>query len=124
MNSQGSHRDPIGFRHALRGMALAWRRDRNLRIETLIGFLALALAWALDVSLVPVLVCVVLVLSLELVNSALERIVDLASPNEHPLARDAKDLAAGAVLMASMGSLVVGLIYLGPPLWGLLQKGL
>ena len=56
-------------------------------------------------------------LALELVNTALEAVVDLASPGLHPLAKVAKDAAAGAVLIASAGALVVGLVLLLPPLW-------
>jgi diacylglycerol kinase (ATP) len=59
-----------------------------------------------------------LVLSLEMMNCALEAAVDLASPELHPLAKYAKDAAAGAVLVAALTSVVVGVWLLGPPLWG------
>ena len=62
----------------------------------------------LGADLVPVLLCCALVLTLELVNTALEALVDLVSPTYHPLARIAKDAAAGAVLIAGVGSLAVG----------------
>ena len=57
-----------------------------------------------------------LVMAAEAFNSALEALVDLASPRYHPLARIAKDTAAGAVLIAAFAAAVVGLIVLGPRL--------
>ena len=57
--------------------------------------------------------------ALEAMNAALERVVDLASPQWHALARDAKDLAAGAVLLASLAALGVGVSVFAPRLWGL-----
>lgn len=62
------------------------------------------------------LVCA-LVLALELVNSALESTLDLVSPEFHPLVKRAKDAAAGAVLVAALFAVLVGLWVLGPPLW-------
>ena len=53
----------------------------------------------------------------ELMNTAMERTVDLASPNVHPLAKSAKDTAAGAVLVAALFAVAVGALVLGPPLW-------
>jgi len=68
--------------------------------------------------LVPVLIMSALVLSLEVVNSAVEAVVDLASPEFHPLAKVAKDAAAGATLVAAVFSVLVGLVVFGGPLWG------
>ena len=53
----------------------------------------------------------------ELFNTAIERVVDLASPELHPLAKAAKDTASGAVLVAAVFSAIIGFIVLGPPLW-------
>lgn len=101
------------------GVAHTYRVQANFRIEVWLGGLALALALALRISLTPVVLACALVLSLELLNTALEAVVDLVSPDWHPLAKVAKDTAAGAVLLASAGALVVGLSVLGPPLLGL-----
>jgi diacylglycerol kinase len=57
------------------------------------------------------------VLILEGLNTTVEAAVDLASPEIHPLAKIAKDVAAGMVLIAAIASVIVGLIILGPPLW-------
>jgi diacylglycerol kinase len=60
---------------------------------------------------------IALVLILEGLNTAVEAAIDLASPDIHPLAKAGKDLAAGMVLIASIASVAVGLLILGPPLW-------
>jgi diacylglycerol kinase (ATP) len=78
------------------------------------------LALVLCAPLAPILLACALVLSVELLNTALEAAVDLVSPEWHPLARAAKDAAAGAVLAASLGALLTGLAVLGPPLLRLL----
>ena len=69
------------------------------------GLLALGLGLWLGVDLVPILLVAALVLSLELVNTALEALTDLASPVYHPLAKRAKDTAAAAVFLASLFAL-------------------
>ncbi len=105
------------FRYAFMGLAYAWRREPNFRLEALIGLAALLLALWLGVSLAPVLLAIGLVLGLELVNTAIEALVDLASPEFHPLAKTAKDAAAAAVLLASLAALLLGLYLFLPPLW-------
>ncbi len=123
MRPRKGRRDPIGLRFALRGVALAWRDQANLRIESTIGVAAIAAAIWLKVSVVPVLVVCGLVLVTELVNTVLEAIVDLVSPDDHSLAARAKDVSAGAVLVAASTAVAVGLVHLGPPLADRLSKG-
>ena len=105
------------FRYAAAGLAYTWRHEPNFRVETVIGGVALALALWLGVSPVPVLLASGLVLGLELINTAIEALVDLASPSPHPLAKTAKDAAAAAVLIASLAAIAVGLWLFLPPLW-------
>ena len=97
------------FLYASHGIAYAWRTERNFRLEAYISSLVIVLALFLGLNLVPVLLCCALVMSLELLNTALEAIVDLVSPTYHPLAKIAKDVAAGAVLLSSISSLLIGL---------------
>lgn len=104
------------FGYAFRGLAYAWRCEPNFRLELAIGTAACALALWLKVSLVPILLASALVLSLELVNSAIEAAIDLISPAPHPLAKIAKDAAAAAVLIAALLAVAVGLWHMGPPL--------
>lgn len=111
------------FGYALQGLRLAWRSQRNFRLEVYIAILAIGMALWLRVELVPVLLLVALVLGLELANTALEAVVDLASPNFHPLAKAAKDVAAAAVLVVSLLAALIGLIMFVPPLWVRLGLG-
>lgn len=103
------------FRCALQGV-LDTSHERNFRIELCFAVLALVLGLFFGISLVEwciVVVCFGLVLGGECFNSALEAIVDLASPDVHELARIAKDAAAGGVLLFSIASFIVGaLIFL------------
>jgi diacylglycerol kinase (ATP) len=104
------------FVYAWAGITYAWRTQRNFRVEVVIGALAITLGILLGVNLASILVMIALVLTLEMVNTALEALVDLSSPTYHPLAKIAKDVAAGAVLMASCISVLVGIAVLLEPL--------
>ncbi|UQN05900.1 diacylglycerol kinase [Deinococcus sp. QL22] len=124
MRSDGS---ALNLRRWWRSAGFAWagirqvyRSQANFRIEVWAAAVALALALALRVPLAPILLCCALVLSLELINTALEAVVDLVSPQVHPLAKVAKDAAAAAVLVASIGAALVGVVVLGPALGRLL----
>lgn len=109
---------------AFSGLADLWRSQRNVRIHLVLAVAAAALAvW---LGLTPgewavLLLTVALVLVTEGINSALEVLVDLASPGVHPLARRAKDLAAAAVLLAALFSLAIGALLFLPRLWELLR---
>lgn len=104
----------FGFAYA--GLRRAWSTQRNFRIEVAIGALASLLCWWSGAPYTPVLVMAGLVLGLELVNSAVEALVDLVEPSVHPTAAAAKDLAAAAVLVAAGAALLVGVLVIGPPL--------
>lgn len=58
-----------------------------------------------------------LVWTAEFINTALEAVVDLSTPGHHPLAKVGKDVGAAAVLIAATGSVIIGFILMGPPLW-------
>lgn len=104
------------LRHAWRGLCVAFRGEPNLRIELMLGVLAVVVAVFVRVPAWPVVVVSVIVLSAELINSAIERLVDLVTTERLPLARDIKDIAAGAVLLTSVGAVIFALLYLLPPL--------
>jgi diacylglycerol kinase len=108
------------FGFAFAGLGFLLRTQRNARIHVVVGTLACMLAAWLGVSRVEWAVLVftiALVIILEGLNTAVECAIDLASPQVHPLAKAAKDLAAGMVLVAAIASVAVGLLILGPPLW-------
>lgn len=102
---------------AAAGVRHAWRGQRNFRIECWLGLVALACTLWLHAPLAPILLSCALVLGLELLNSALEIALDALHPEQHPAIGAAKDVAAGAVLLASLGALLVGAVVLGPAVW-------
>ena len=107
---------------ALSGLRRAFRSQPNLRIHTVIAAFAVIVALALRISRAEwavVVTLIALVISLELLNTAIEAVVDLASPDCHPLAKLAKDTAAAAILLAALGSAGAGLIIFLPRLWRL-----
>ncbi|GGR44426.1 diacylglycerol kinase [Deinococcus seoulensis] len=103
-------------RFAWAGAAHTYHTQANFRVECWAALVALGLCVWLRAPLAPVALACALVLSLELVNTALEAVVDLVSPEWHPLAKVAKDAAAGAVLLGSAGAVLVGVGTLLPPL--------
>jgi diacylglycerol kinase len=108
------------FRFAFAGIAYLFRTQRNARIHAVVAVLVCVLAAWLRVTRVEwaiLVLSIACVLILEGLNTALEAAVDLASPEIHPLAKIAKDVTAGMVLIAAIASVIVGLVILGPPLW-------
>jgi diacylglycerol kinase len=107
------------FGFALGGISYLIRTQRNARIELAIGALIVALAAWLRVTALEwasLVLAIALVLALEALNTAIELTVTLASPERHPRAKAAKDVAAAMVLIAAIASVIVGLIILGPRL--------
>jgi len=99
------------FDYAFSGILYATRTQRNMRIHLVAASLAIVatLYLRLDRAYVALIVlCIALVIALELVNTAIEAVVDLMTVAHHPLAKIAKDAAAGAVLVVSMASVIVG----------------
>jgi diacylglycerol kinase len=111
------------FAHAGRGIFLLCRTQWTFRIHLAAGLGAISLGCYFRISTVEWLILIgviALVLSIEALNTALERTVDLLEPKRHPVARDAKDMAAAGVLLASLCAFIVGLILFGPRLVRLL----
>ncbi|MFN4065880.1 MAG: diacylglycerol kinase [Thermosynechococcus sp.] len=108
------------FRYAWAGIVYAFQTQRNFRIHTAVGLSAIALSGLLKLPPVEVAVIVLtigLVMGLELLNTALEAVVDLTVGKEyHDLARIAKDCAAGAVLLSAIAAVGVAMALLVPPL--------
>jgi len=110
------------FAHALRGLTVLLRQP-NARIHVGVALVVVALAWALQVSVLEwcaLALAMALVLGAEALNTAIELVVDMVQPEWHALARDAKDVAAAGVLLCSLGAAVVGLCVFAPRLWALL----
>lgn len=112
------------FRHAVAGWWYVIRTERNAWIHTVATVLVLALGFWLKISMrdwAVLLLTIAMVWTAEFLNTALEAVVDLASPSRHPLAKVGKDVGAAAVLITALTSVIVGLLILGPPLWLQLQ---
>lgn len=108
------------FRFAFKGIAVFFKEGSHAKIHAAAAFTAISLGFSLNIKTndwVAILFCIALVISLEAVNSAIESVVDLASPEIHPLAKKSKDIAAGAVLMASIFALIIGLLIFLPYLY-------
>ena len=113
------------FGHAFRGLKVLLQTQHNARIHAVATFLVVAAGALFGISPVEwalVALAVAGVWAAEALNTAIEFLVDLASPELHPLAAKAKDVAAGAVLVAAIGSLVVGVLVFGPHVAKLLQQ--
>lgn len=107
-------------RHAVRGVRYAGSTEKNFQLEIVAAVLVITLMYLLPLTVQErvLLICVISgVLVLELVNTSIERVVDMLKPRVHPYARIAKDVMAAAVLIASIGAIAVGLIILTPYVW-------
>lgn len=107
------------FRYAFAGWWHVLRTQRNAWIHAFASLAVIGLALWLGLGrqdFAVLLLAIGLVWLAEFINTALEAVVDLASPGAHPLARVGKDVGAAAVLIAAITSALVGLLILGPPL--------
>ena len=108
------------FGYAFEGLLYTLFTQRNARIEVACAAAVLGAAAWLHVSRVEwavLLLTIGIVLSAETMNTAIEKIVDLLSPQIQENAKHAKDVAAGAVLIVSIAAAVIGMVILGPPMW-------
>lgn len=103
--------------HAWQGLQLVAREEPNFRLELFGTCLVGLVAWWLATPFVPLFLCCVLIMALELINSALENMLDLLHPEQHPLVKKAKDMAAAAVLLLAMGTACLAAYYFLPALW-------
>ncbi len=108
------------FGHAFRGWGFVVKTQYNAWIHSIVA--AVVVALGLWLGLPPrdwavLVLTIAVVFTAEFINTAIEIIVDLASPAPHPLAKAGKDVGAGAVLVAALAAVLIGLLILGPPLW-------
>ena len=114
------------IRYALRGIAVMVRSQHNAWIHAIatatvvIGGLVIGLS---STEWCWIVLAVMSVWTAEALNTAFEFLTDVASPSFHPLAGKAKDVAAGAVLISAIGSIVIGVLVFGPLLWRAWRQG-
>lgn len=114
------HSRARAFQYAFAGWWHVLRTQRNAWIHAVASFVVLVLSWWLKLSprdWAMIIIAIALVWIAEFVNTALEAVVDLVSPQHHELARVSKDVGAAAVMIAAGSAAIIGFLILGPPLW-------
>lgn len=114
------------FHYAYEGLKYALATQRNMKFHFFVSFVALISALFFHISKVEILfiiLAIMLVIMTELINTAIEKTVDLAMPNQHPIAKIAKDLAAASVLVAAAFAVAVGAIVFYEPINRWFQQG-
>ena len=108
------------FRYAFHGWHYALRTQQNIWIHTVVATAVLIVGLWLQLPArdwAVLILTTAMVFAAEFLNTSIEAVVDLASPEHHPLAKIGKDVGAAAVLVAAFAAILVGLLILGPPLW-------
>ncbi|MFT4412675.1 diacylglycerol kinase family protein [Fredinandcohnia humi] len=106
---------------AIQGIKTAYFSERNLQIHTLFSILVIICGFYFQITKYEWLIIILLIggmIAFELFNTAVEKVVDLVTKDFHPLAKKAKDIAAGAVFIYALTSVVIGLVLFLPYLIG------
>ncbi len=101
------------FGYAFAGIWYCLRKERNYKVHMIVAVCVCALAWYYQLNRYQWSILVIMVMSVlmvEMINTAFELVVDMLSPEFHPTAKIIKDVAAGAVLVASISAFVVGIL--------------
>lgn len=110
------------FAYAFAGLRLLIGREHNARIHVVAAVMAMVAGFLLHLSVgewLALVLSMALVLALEAVNSAIERLADVVSPGKNEQIGQVKDLAAAAVLCAAIAACIVGLLIFAPKIWAL-----
>ena len=111
------------FVYAGRGIRLVFSSEANMKIHIVVATLVVICGFIFNINTtewIACLLCIGLVFGAEMINTAIEDVVDLASPDHHELAGKAKDIAAGAVLICAIVSVIIGILIFLPKGWQLL----
>lgn len=106
-----------GFAHAWNGLQKAIASEFNLKVHLVAAICVIAIGFIVHLSTIEwsiIIGCIALVIVSELLNTAIEKLVDLVSPTHHPQAGLVKDIAAGAVLVCAIASVIIGCIIFIP----------
>lgn len=112
------------FRYAFVGWWYVIRTQRNAWIHAVVSIAVIAAAFWLQLNAhdwALIIIAIAMVWTAEFINTALEAVVDLASPERHELAKVGKDVGASAVFIAAGSAAIIGILILGPPLWDRLE---
>ena len=105
------------FKYALEGIRTSFKSERNMKIHILAMTIVIALGIFFKLNKIEwciITIAIVMVISAELFNTAIETVVDMVSPQKNPQAKLAKDIAAGAVLTLAIGAVIIGAIIFIP----------
>lgn len=108
------------FLFAFAGIVDLFQNTPNARFHLFAGLTVIFAAWYLELALVEwaiLIICIGLVIGFEAINTSIEYLTDLASPEIHPLAKKTKDMAAGAVLIMAICSLLVSILIILPKIF-------
>lgn len=122
MKKEGKNPLYKSFGYAFEGIFTGIEKERNMKIHCLAMLCVVVLGFLVKISVLEWCLCLILfglILSLELVNTAIEAVVDLVTEERKPLAKLSKDVAAGAVLIASIMAAGVGIIIFFPKILAL-----
>lgn len=120
LDLNGKKNQKIGFSFAWNGIQEVFKTERNFRIHILAALLVVITGFLLKITRyewLAICLTIAFVLVSEAMNSAIEKTIDYISPNIHPAAKQIKDIAAGAVLIAAIVAIIVGIIVFLPRLY-------
>ncbi|WP_276879358.1 diacylglycerol kinase family protein [Bacteroides heparinolyticus] len=106
-----------GFSYAWKGIRCCIGKEQNLSFHLIAAIIVVIAGFILSITKIEwtiVILCIGVVIAAELFNTAIERLVDLVSPQQHPIAGKVKDIAAGAVLVCAVTAAIIGLIIFVP----------
>ena len=111
------------FKYAFTGIISSIKKERNMKIHISIMTILMLLGIILKIQKIEWIICIILfglVISLEMINTSIEIVVDMVMPNKNENAKNAKDISAGAVLIVAITSLIIGLIIFIPKIYNFL----
>lgn len=117
MNKKTKKRLLNSFKYAFEGIYLGLKTEQNMKIHVIIMILVIIFGIILNISKIEWIICIILfglVISLELINTSIENVVDLITQEKNQKAKIAKDVSAGAVLIAAIVSSIIGIIIFVP----------
>ncbi|MFZ2190228.1 MAG: diacylglycerol kinase family protein [Candidatus Magasanikiibacteriota bacterium] len=113
------------FKEAIQGVAYVFKHEQNFRLQVLISCLVLLLVWLFELSkaeMIVIFLLIILVLILELLNSAVEKLSDILKPRLSLQIGVVKDIMAGMVFLSSLGAVVIGLIIFWPHVFEFVER--
>lgn len=118
MNPKQEYKKIINsFKYAIEGLVSSFKTERNMKIHIMAMIIVIALGIFMKLNKIEwciITIAIVMVISAELFNTAIETVVDMVSPQKNPQAKLVKDIAAAAVLVLAIGAAIIGIIIFGP----------